>query len=81
MATTHNWDTCVVFQEYLGIGGNPDFCRLSAILAFGENSKVLAEKRNCTVHSLSGTGSLRVGAEFLAQHYPHKLVLVPDPTW
>ena len=42
---------------------------------------MLAEKRNVTVQSLSGTGSLRVGAEFLARHYPHKLVLLPDPTW
>ena len=43
---------------------------------------MLAEKRNATVQSLSGTGSLRVGAEFLARHYPQsKLVLLPDPTW
>lgn len=68
-------------KEYLGIGGNPDFCRLSAILAFGEHSAVLQEKRNITVHSLSGTGSLRVGAEFLANNYPHKLIFLPTPTW
>ena len=35
------------------------FCRLSARLAFGEHSAVLREKRNATVQSLSGTGSLR----------------------
>ncbi len=35
------------------------FCRLSARLAFGEHSTVLREKRNATVQSLSGTGSLR----------------------
>ncbi|KAK9788453.1 hypothetical protein WJX73_007890 [Symbiochloris irregularis] len=68
-------------KEYLGITGLPEFCRLSAILAFGEDSKVLAEKRNATVQSLSGTGSLRVGGEFLAHHYPNKPILLPKPTW
>jgi aspartate/tyrosine/aromatic aminotransferase len=47
-------------QEYLPIQGNPEFCRLSAQLAFGENSRVVAERRNATVQGLSGTGSLRV---------------------
>ena len=47
-------------QEYLGIAGNPDFCKLSAKLAFGANSKALKEGRAATVQSLSGTGSLRV---------------------
>ncbi|KAK9829925.1 hypothetical protein WJX72_008678 [[Myrmecia] bisecta] len=68
-------------KEYLGIGGMPEFNQLTAQLAFGKDSAVIKEKRNATVQCLSGTGSLRVGAEFLAQHYPHKVVLLPDPTW
>ncbi|CAL5221184.1 g3330 [Coccomyxa viridis] len=68
-------------KEYLGITGNPVFNELSAKLAFGENSSVIREKRNATVQALSGTGSLRVGAEFLAQHYPVHTVLLPNPTW
>ena len=47
-------------QEYLGIGGLPEFCRLSAQLAYGEGSSVLREGRVAVVQSLSGTGSLRV---------------------
>ena len=47
-------------QEYLGITGNPRFNDLSAKLAFGERSAVIAEKRNATVQALSGTGALRV---------------------
>ena len=32
--------------------------------------------------SISGTGALRVGAAFLARHYPHsKAVYMPAPTW
>ncbi len=49
-----------MLQEYLGIAGNPDFCKLSAKLAFGANSTALQEGRAATVQSLSGTGSLRV---------------------
>lgn len=43
-----------------GITGIPQFCRLSAELAFGKDSPALAEGRLVTVQGLSGTGSLRV---------------------
>lgn len=29
----------------------------------------------------TGTGSLRVGAEFLASHYATKVVYIPKPSW
>jgi aspartate aminotransferase len=32
-------------------------------------SPAIAENRVTTVQALSGTGALRVGAEFLAKHY------------
>jgi aspartate aminotransferase len=32
-------------------------------------SAAIAENRVATVQALSGTGSLRVGAEFLSRHY------------
>ena len=41
--------------------GIPEFCRLSAELAFGKDSAPLKEGRAVTVQGLSGTGSLRVG--------------------
>lgn len=74
-------------QEYAAIGGNPRFCELSAKLAFGENSSVLREKRNCTVQALSGTGSLRVccaSSDF--EHFMNAYVLrtidiVVDVDW
>lgn len=69
-------------HEYLNMGGLPDFCRLSAQLAFGEGSAVLKEGRNATVQGLSGTGSLRVGGEFLSRFYSRsKVVMIPTPTW
>eukprot|EP00877_Chromochloris_zofingiensis_P004348 jgi/Chrzof1/13914/Cz08g17080.t1 len=68
-------------KEYLPIGGNPTFCRLTRELAFGKSSQAIQEGRIATVQALSGTGALRVGAEFLAQHYPVKIVYLPVPTW
>lgn len=69
-------------KEYLGIAGNAAFCGLSAKLAYGEDSAALAEGRVACVQALSGTGSLRVGGEFLSKHYPGpKVVYLPDPTW
>ncbi|KAK4391674.1 Aspartate aminotransferase, cytoplasmic [Sesamum angolense] len=41
----------------------------------------IQENRVTTVQCLSGTGSLRVGAEFLARHYHEKSIYIPQPTW
>eukprot|EP00887_Chlorella_sp_A99_P004460 scaffold30.g4460.t1 len=69
-------------HEYLNQAGIPEFCKLSARLAFGEGSPPLAEGRAVTVQGLSGTGSLRIGGEFLSRFYPRsKVVLLPSPTW
>lgn len=35
----------------------------------------------CGVQALSGTGSLRLGFEFLKKHYPFKTVYLSSPTW
>ncbi|CAN1218726.1 Aspartate aminotransferase 3, chloroplastic [Linum perenne] len=56
-------------KEYIPIVGLADFNKLSARLIFGADSPVIRENRITTVQCLSGTGSLRVGGEFLARHY------------
>jgi len=70
-------------HEYAGIDGIPSFMRKSSALAFGENSDAWKNNRIATCQSISGTGALRVGFEFLRQWYPNKnaKVYVPDPTW
>ncbi|KAL0345231.1 UNVERIFIED_CONTAM: Aspartate aminotransferase, cytoplasmic [Sesamum radiatum] len=68
-------------KEYLPITGLADFNKLSAKLIFGANSPAIQENRVTTVQCLSGTGSLRVGAEFLARHYHEKTIYIPQPTW
>ncbi|GAX81275.1 hypothetical protein CEUSTIGMA_g8707.t1 [Chlamydomonas eustigma] len=68
-------------KEYLPMTGNAEFCQLSRELAFGKSSTPVQENRVVTVQTLSGTGALRLGAEFLAAHYPCKLVYLSDPSW
>ncbi|RWW70101.1 hypothetical protein BHE74_00022238 [Ensete ventricosum] len=52
------------------------------------NSPAIQENRVATVQCLSGTGSLRVGGEFLARHYHEvwlllvqRTIYIPQPTW
>lgn len=69
------------FKEYLPIAGLVEFNKLSAKLILGIDSPAIQEKRVTTVQCLSGTGSLRVGAEFLARHYSQRIIYIPSPTW
>jgi len=69
-------------KEYAPIGGEADFGKLSANLAFGEGNSIVSEGRNVTVQGISGTGSLRIGANFLAKWFPgNKVVYLPKPSW
>lgn len=68
-------------KEYLPIVGLADFNKFSAKLIFGADSPATQANRVTTVQCLSGTGSLRVGAEFLAKHYHEHSIYIPVPTW
>ncbi|KAK3263085.1 hypothetical protein CYMTET_28091 [Cymbomonas tetramitiformis] len=68
-------------KEYLGIGGNPNFCKLSRELILGADCAAVREGRVSTVQSLSGTGALRIAAEFLGTFYKGAAVYLPNPTW
>lgn len=68
-------------KEYLPITGLAEFNKLSAKLIFGADSPAILENRVATVQCLSGTGSLRVGGEFLARHYHERTIYIPQPTW
>ena len=54
-------------KEYLAVEGFAPFREVTARLLLGDDSKALKEKRVVTLQSLSGTGSLRIGAAFLAK--------------
>jgi len=69
-------------KEYAPIGGEADFCRESAKLAFGDDSAVVRDGLNVTIQGISGTGSLRVGTSFLNKWFPgNKVVYLPKPSW
>ena len=62
------------------IDGIPKFISACQKLAFGENCEALNENRMISVQTISGTGSLRVGLEFIAKYNP-RTVYIPNPTW
>jgi aspartate aminotransferase len=70
-------------HEYSGIDGIPSFRKRTAALAFGEDSEAMTSNRVATCQSISGTGGLRLGFEFLKDWWPNKTakVFIPDPSW
>jgi aspartate aminotransferase len=75
--------------EYVPIDGLPEFIKASQKLAFGD--ELLDNIKVATVQTLSGTGSLRVGGEFIGvydqikkinhQSYENVKVYLPKETW
>lgn len=64
-------------KEYSAIGGNAEFCKLSAALALGETGPQVT-----TVQSISGTGALRIGGAFFNAWWEgNKEVYLPSPSW
>jgi aspartate aminotransferase len=69
-------------KEYAPIGGEAEFCLEAAKLAFGDDSPVVKEGLNVTVQGISGTGSLRIGAELISKHFPlNRTIYLPKPSW
>lgn len=68
-------------KEYSAIGGNADFCKLSAGLALNENANDAVSSAVATVQSISGTGALRIGGAFLNAFAQSKDVYLPTPSW
>lgn len=70
-------------HEYAAIDGIASYRDKCVKLAFGEDSSVVKDKRYAAMQTLSGTGSLRVGFDFLKEWYTNKnaKIYIPDPTW
>lgn len=69
-------------KEYAGITGVPLFTKAAAVLAYGSSSDAIKNDRIAITQSISGTGALRIGGEFLARHYPSsKKIYIPTPSW
>ncbi|KAK3252020.1 L-asparaginase 1 [Cymbomonas tetramitiformis] len=68
-------------KEYLPIDGLPAFKKCTAELLLGADSSIIAENKIATLQSLSGTGSLRIGAAYINAWLPGKTVYLSNPTW
>jgi len=68
-------------HEYLPVLGLDSFSKAATTMLLGEDSPALAEGRAFGVQSLSGTGALRNGAEFLKRILGATTVYYSDPTW
>jgi len=69
-------------KEYAPIAGVPEFTKASANLAFGDDNEFVKNSLSTTVQGVSGTGSLRIGANFLKAFWPKEpVVYLPTPSW
>lgn len=68
-------------KEYLAIEGLEGFRKATVDLLLGASHPAIKESRVAVIQSLSGTGSLRVGAAFIARWLKGKTVYISNPTW
>ncbi|XP_064465698.1 aspartate aminotransferase, cytoplasmic-like isoform X1 [Ornithodoros turicata] len=68
-------------HEYLGQLGLDEFSKAATKMMLGEDCVALKEGRAIGIQALSGTGSLRVAADFLVRHGKFTTIYVSTPTW
>ncbi|CAI5757298.1 unnamed protein product [Candida verbasci] len=74
-------------KEYTPIIGSKKFQNIVKNFIFNNSGKdangeqLIKDNRIVTSQTISGTGSLRVIADFLNRFYSNKKILVPKPTW
>jgi len=68
-------------HEYLPVLGHGGYSEAAVKLILGSESSAVKNGLSFGIQCLSGTGALRVGAEFLQQQLKCSVVLVSDPTW
>jgi len=68
-------------KEYLPQRGDVEFAALCQTMLLGEGSQLVKDGKLATVQTISGTGALRVGAEFVKRYAPGKSIYISVPTW
>ena len=68
-------------KPYLPIEGAANFRTAVQHLLFGADHEAVTSARVATIQSVGSSGGLKVGADFLARHFPGSQVWVSDPTW
>lgn len=74
-------DDYTLNHEYLPVLGMESFSNAATGLLLGEDCIHIRRKNAFGIQTLSGTGALRVGAEFLAQVMGRTVFYYSDPTW
>lgn len=67
-------------KEYLSPTGDEEFNNLTQYTIFHEGHRVYKENRIVTVQSISGSGGLRLGGEFISR-FISKKIYIPHLTW
>lgn len=67
-------------HEYLPVLGLPEFTSAAVKLILGSESPAVVNNLAFGVQSLSGTGALKIGFDFLARN-GYKIMYVSNPTW
>ena len=67
-------------HEYLSIDGLKSFTDASIRLILGKDSIAIKEKRLTACQSISGTGAVRLGAEFISRFFKGHCY-ISNPTW
>ncbi|GBP18495.1 Aspartate aminotransferase, cytoplasmic [Eumeta japonica] len=70
-----------LLHEYLPVLGLEQFSNASVSMLLGQDNPAISEGRAFGVQTLSGTGALRVGAEFLNKHLGYTTFYYSNPTW
>jgi aspartate aminotransferase len=68
-------------HEYLPVLGLDSFSQAATSMVLGKDSLAISEGRTIGVQTLSGTGALRVAAEFLSRILHFDTFYYSKPTW
>lgn len=68
-------------HEYLPVLGLESYSSAATALLLGEDSIQIKNKNAFGIQTLSGTGALRLGAEFLARVMGRRTFYYSEPTW
>ncbi|XP_023243627.1 aspartate aminotransferase, cytoplasmic-like [Centruroides sculpturatus] len=68
-------------HEYLGQTGFYNFTQASLRFLLGNDHTVIRENRVLGIQTVSGTGALRMGAEFLTKCLNYRTFYMSEPSW
>lgn len=68
-------------HEYVLSCGDPPFTKACVEFLLGKNSPAILEGRAQGIQTISGSGALFMGAQFLCQVLDFKTVYLSNPTW